>query len=251
MTRSAGSRRFVGSMIALVLACTAVSATASSPAAAGGDSNVPTPGQVSSSTVDDLHKLIDSHQLVELRTTYNGTYGASLLFEADKLSYYVALFHGKEFWRVIQTESSDDAESIYRTFASQTQQLAQVDLDTIRLEAGKKFAEHMVALNEQHLQNLQQDANYQQQQARQVAAQQQQAQQQTASLTADLRSTNNQLDAVKQQIHALETQQTNPALVLPTPEAAPVAPVPEPATPPTSAPSTASQASASPASSSP
>jgi hypothetical protein len=232
-------------MIALVLACTAVSATAFSPAAADGDSSVPAPGQVSSSTVDDLHKLIDSHQLVELRTTYNGTYGASLLFEAEKLSYYVALFHGKEFWRVIQTESSDDAESIYRTFASQTQQLAQVDLDTIRLEAGKKFAEHMVALNEQRLQNLERDANYQQQQARQVAVQQQQAQQQTASLTADLRSTNSQLDAVKQQIHALETQQTNPALVLPTPEAAPVAPAP--ATPPTSAPSTASQASATPA----
>ncbi|MGC1547192.1 MAG: DUF2968 domain-containing protein [Rhodanobacter sp.] len=250
MTRSAGSRRFVVSMIAMVLACTAISATASSPAAAGGDTSVPAPGQVSSSTVDDLRKLIDSHQLVELRTTYNGAYGASLLFEADKLSYYVALFHGKEFWRVIQTASSDDAESIYRTFADQTHQLAQVDLDTIRLEASKKFAEHMVALNQQRLQNMQQDASYQQQQARQVAVQQQQAQQQTASLTADLRATNSQLDAVQQQIRTLETQQTNPSLVLPTPEVAPVTP-PAQATPPTSAPSTASQASATAASSSP
>lgn len=225
MTRNAIAKRYIVTMIATML-CLAGTAMAGPPAAAGSD-NVPVPGQVFSGTVSDLQQLIDSHQLTELRTTYNSSYGASLLFNADKLSYYVALFHGKDFWRVIQTSSYDDAESIYRTFVTQTQQLAQADIDSMRLEANKKFTEHLVAMNEQRLQNMQKDASYQQEQARQVAALQQQAQQRTVALTTDLRESNSQLDAVQQQIRALEVQQANPSLVLPTAEtAAPAAPVP-------------------------
>jgi len=235
-------------MLATVLACASVTACASAPMApagapaADGDSGqaaapaVPssTPaadGAPSSSTVAHLQQLIDSHQLTELRTTYNATYGASLLFQTDKLSYYVALFHGKQFWRVIQTDSYENAESIYRTFAEQTLKLAQVDIDAMRLQAGNAYAQHLIALNEARLRNLQQDTNYQQQQARQVASAQQQARQQAVSLSADLHSTNSQLDAMKQRIQALEKQQTDPTLILPPPSdnAAPAAAASAPA----------------------
>ncbi|WP_430391644.1 DUF2968 domain-containing protein [Dyella sp. 20L07] len=217
MIRTALSRRLLMPMI-LVLACaSAPLALASSPTSAPAD-NAPTTDRAPAGIVDKLRGLIDSHQLAEVRTTYNGAYGASLLFHADTLGYYIALFHGKEFWRVIQTDSFDEAEKIYHAFASQTQTLAQVDIDTMRLDAGKKYAEKMVAQNQQRLQTLQRDAAYQQQQARQVATQQEQAKQQAVSLTSDLRTTSTQLDAVKQQIHALEVQQTDPTLVLPAPE---------------------------------
>ena len=192
----------------------------------GDNDKLPAAEQAPSSTVAELHRLIDAHQLTELRTTYNSNYGASLLFQSDKLSYYVALFHGKEFWRVIQTDSNDDAESLYRAFVEQTQKLAQVDIDAVRLQAGKAYAEHMVAVNQQHLQHLQQDVAYQQQQARQVASQQQQAQQQAVSLSAELRSASSQLETVKQQIRALEQQQTDPTLTLPPPEPQSTAPAP-------------------------
>jgi len=182
----------------------------STPAAASNDAAAPT-----SNTVARLQQLIDTHQLTELRTTYNGGYGASLLFQADTLGYYISLFHNKEFWRVIQTDSYEQAEQLYRTFAKQTEDLAQVDLDALRLQAGKKYTEHMVALNQQRLQSLRSDLDYQQQQAREVAALQKQAQQDAVSLTAELRSTSSQLDAVKKQIHELEAQQANPALLLP------------------------------------
>src|SRR2546427_188749 len=56
-------------------------------------------------TVDELKQLMDSRQLTELRTTYNGNYGASLLFNANTLTYYVALFQEKNFWRVIKTDA--------------------------------------------------------------------------------------------------------------------------------------------------
>lgn len=172
-------------------------------------------GPAANSIVDDFHRLIDNHQLSELRTTYNSSYGASLLFQPDKLNYYVALFHGKDFWRVIRTDSYEEAQNVYHTFVAQTEELAKVDIDTLRLQATKQFTDKLVAMNQQHLQNLERDAEYQRQQAQQVAAQQQQAEQQSSSLTADLRSSNNELDTVRERIRALEQQESNPTLTLP------------------------------------
>ena len=166
-------------------------------------------------SIAELRHLMDTHQLTELRTTYNGTYGTSLLFDADKLTYYVALFHEKEFWRVIHTDSVNEAESLYKAFVGQTEKLAQVDIDTIRLQAGKRYTEHLVAVNQQRLQYLQQDAAHQRAQAQQVAVAQQQAQQQAVSLTGDLRQSSSQLDSVQKQIRLLEQEQSNPNLVLP------------------------------------
>ncbi|KRF02115.1 hypothetical protein ASG87_11575 [Frateuria sp. Soil773] len=237
LIRSAGAHRFVVSLLATALTAASASALAAQPPQAHtGEAVAAQDGSVSGGTVDRLRQLMDSHQLTELRTTYNGSYGASLLFQADKLSYYVVLFHDKVFWRVIQSDVEKDAESIYRTFAAQTEKLAEVDLDTLRLQAGKKYAEHMVALNEQRLQNLQQDAARQQQQAQQVAALQQQAKERAVSLSTDLQTTSSQLDAVQQSIRRLEAQQADPELILP---AAP-APAPADGTAATAAPAASS-----------
>lgn len=221
----AGTSHYLLSILATLFVCTLASA-ADNPAASA--SSAPAP----SSIVDDFHQLIDRHQLTELRTTYNGSYGASLLFQPDKLNYYVALFHGKDFWRVIRTDSYDEAENVYHTFVSQTEQLAKVDIDTLRLQATKQYTDRLVSMNQQRLQNLERDAEYQRQQTQQVAAQQQQAAQQSSSLTADLRASNNELDAVRERIQALEQQQSNPTLTLPKPvDPAPASstPVPVPA----------------------
>jgi len=228
MNRSAISLGKPASTALVLVVCAVLGACASVPpaapaptAAAPAEKHSVAPSELPSGTMETLHELIDSHQLTELRTTYNGTYGASLLFQSEKLGYFVVLFHAKEFWRVIQTDSYDNAESLYRTFAEQTQSLAKVDLDALRLQAQKAYAERMVALNEQRLQALQHDLTYQQQQARLVAAQQAQAKQQTATLSDDLRTTSSRLDAVKQHIQLLEAQQKNPSLEIP-----PVAPDP-------------------------
>jgi len=192
----------------------------------------PAPEQASSGTVAYLRQLIDRHQLTQLRTTFNGHYGATLFFQPDKLSYYVALFHDDAYWRVIQTDSERSAESIYSAFAEQTEKLAEVDIDALRLKAGNAYAEQMVAMNEKRLKNLQQDADRQQQQAREVAAQQQQAQQEAVALSNDLRNTSTQLEAVKTRIRELEAQQANPEVVLPPP------PPPPPSAPDTQPPAT-------------
>ncbi|WP_458069717.1 DUF2968 domain-containing protein [Rhodanobacter sp. BL-MT-08] len=216
-------------MIALALAgFSAFSVAANAPPAAPSSATSPAAdadaSDASGSSVKYLQHLVDTHQLTEIRTTYNGKYGASELFQPEKLTYFVALFHDKVFWRVIRTDSMKNADEAYRAFATQTEKLAEVDIDALRLQAGNKYAEQMVTLNQQRLQNLQQDAAHQQQQSQQVAAQQQQAEQQAVSLSNDLRNTSSQLDAVKQQIRALEAQQNSTEINLPPPPEAPAAP---------------------------
>ena len=178
------------------------------------------PAPVVRNTVDELKQLMDAQQLTELRTTYNGNYGASLLFNANTLTYYVALFQEKNFWRVIKTDAVDNAERVYRTFVQQTEQLAQVYIDTTRLEAGKRYTERLVAYNEERLRTLQQEMEQQQAQSAQVSASLQQAQQQAVSLSTDVQSTNSQLDALQRRIQVLQAEQGNPELSLPKADAA-------------------------------
>src|SRR6478609_6276504 len=87
-----------------------------------------------SSTVAELQGLIQNRQVSELRTAYNGTYGASLLFKPDDLTYYVALFQQKDFWRVLKTVSEKQAEATYRAFTTQSAELAEVDIKRIKLQ---------------------------------------------------------------------------------------------------------------------
>ncbi len=190
-------------------------------------------GQVSATSIEEIQSLITAHALTELRTTYNGHYGASLLFNADKLSYYIAMFHEKQFWRIIKTDTYGDAEAVYAAFSQQTQRLAQVELDAIRLEAGQKYSAKLVAMNQQRLHELQQASARQQQQAQQIASLQHQASQQSSTLSAELQNTDAQLSSVQAQVRALEQSQSNPALVLPDvfPATPATAPAPTPAMP--------------------
>ncbi len=232
-----GRDRVVQTLSLLLLLTFASSALA----ARGGMRTTPTPeatgasaGTVAGSNMEELRLLMEAERLTELRTTYNGNYGASLLFYPDTLNYYIALFRDRDFWRVIKTSSVEEAERLYRTFVDQTEELAQVYIDTVRLEAGKQYTEQLVSLNEQRLQSLQREMDAQRQQSVQVNAALQQARQQAASLSTDLRASHQQLDTLNQRIESLQAQQANPELILPSqpqPEGAPpttAQPLPEP-----------------------
>lgn len=194
-------------------------APASAPAAPAMDTTV-------GNTAAEMQRLMADGSLSEMRTTYNGQYGASLLFHPQSLSYYVALFHDKQFWRVIRTDQIENAESVYRAFAEQTQQLAQVYLDTLRLDAGKRYTEKLVAMNAHRLQGMQEELAQQQQQASVVSQAIAENRQQAASLSGDLRATNSQLEALQNQIQALRAMQLDPALQLPAVEPANTPPAP-------------------------
>ncbi|MBV7486663.1 DUF2968 domain-containing protein [Bordetella sp. BOR01] len=164
------------------------------------------------STVAELQSLIQGRQVSELRTTYNGTYGASLLFKSDDLTYYVALFQQKDFWRVVQTQSDKQAETTYRAFAQQSADLAEVDIKRIKLQAEYARSERILAERSGQLATLQADQSLRRQQEQQVAARQEQARQQAAALSQQQQQLRAELNSMQNQIDALEAQQSELAL---------------------------------------
>ncbi|MFD4840410.1 DUF2968 domain-containing protein [Achromobacter sp. NPDC058515] len=161
----------------------------------------------SSSTVSELQGLIQGRQVSELRTTYNSSYGASLLFKPDDLTYYVALFQQKDFWRVLKTTSDKQAETTYRAFAAQSADLADVEIKRIKLQAEYALTERLLASRNVELSTLQADRSLRLQQDQQVAARQEQSRQETTALADQQNDVRQQLRDLQRQIDALQAQQ--------------------------------------------
>ncbi len=158
-------------------------------------------------TVAELQGLIQNRQVTELRTTYNGSYGASLLFKADDMQYYVALFQQRDFWRVVKTVSQPQAEATYRAFVEQAADLAAVDLQRIRLQAENGNAEKQLAERSRQLSVLQADQALRQQQEQVVADRQAQLRQERDALAEQRQDTRAQLRALQRQIDELQAEQ--------------------------------------------
>ncbi len=158
------------------------------------------------STISELQQLMPNG-VSEMRTTYNGSYGASLLFKPDTRTYYVALFQQKNFWRVVKTASDTQAEQVYKSFVGQTEKLADVELRSLKLEADKQYTEQQIAMQENRLNALQNDVALQQQQEQSVLAQQDQGRQQAQLLSNKQQAASSELRSLQSRIRALESQQ--------------------------------------------
>lgn len=159
------------------------------------------------SVVAELNSLLQAKVLNELRTTYNGQYGASLLFKADTLTYYVALFQQRQFWRAIKTTDYAQAEQIYRSFNRQTEQLSAVDIERVRLEAEQVHIQKEIGAESSRLEALRGDVVFQQQREREVQAVQEEVRQEASTLAAQQQASRDVLKALQRSIQVLETQQ--------------------------------------------
>jgi len=162
--------------------------------------------QSAAGNVAELQQMIKGSDLSELRTTYNGSYGASLLFHGKEMTYYVALFQQKNFWRVIKTQDAARAEMIYRDFARQTLQLSDVEIRRTQLEAQKAFTERMIALSQNRANRLQADLDVARQQQTIVANQQQQTRAEAVALAQQKAAAQEQLRAAQRQVRELQRQ---------------------------------------------
>jgi len=162
--------------------------------------------QSAAGNVAELQQMIRGSDLTELRTTYNGRYGASLLFYGKEMTYYVALFQQKTFWRVIKTSDDTRAELIYKDFVRQTEQLSDVELRRTRLEAQKAFTERMIALAQDRANRLQADLDVAHQQQTIVDSQQQQTRAEATALAQQKTAAQNQLRAAQHQVQELQRQ---------------------------------------------
>ena len=157
-------------------------------------------------TVAELQKLIANNAITELRTSYNGSYGASLLFDGNDMTYYVTLFQQKNFWRVIKTTNDTRADGIYADFVSRTAKLADVEIRRTKLEAQKVYTAKLIALSEKRAASLQVDLDNQRAQQSEVVARQQDTAQQAAELETQRRAEQAKLDQLHRQIAQLRRQ---------------------------------------------
>ena len=162
--------------------------------------------QSAAGNVAELQQMIRGSDLSELRTTYNGSYGASLLFYGKEMTYYVALFQQKNFWRVIKTQDATRADMIYKDFVRQTLQLSDVEIRRTQLEAQKAFTERMIALSQDRANRLQADLDVAHQQQTIVANQQQQTRAETTALAQQKAAAQDQLRAAQRQVRELQRQ---------------------------------------------
>jgi hypothetical protein len=156
--------------------------------------------------VADLMQLIHDGGLTEMRTTYNGGYGASLFFYAQNMTYYVALFQEKHFWRVIRTSDQTRAESIYASFVRQTAQLADVEIRRAQLPAQKASIERVIGESQARAQRLQADIEVARAQEAKVADYQRQTQDEALAQRDEKEKAQAQLRALQQQVLQLQRQ---------------------------------------------
>jgi hypothetical protein len=154
--------------------------------------------------VATLMQLIHDSQLVELRTTYNASYGTSLFFYPPEMTYYVVLFQDKHFWRVIRSQDEARSEAIYADFVRQTAQLADVEIRRTQLEAQKAFIERVIALSEDRARRLQADLEVARTQQARVDNYQRQVRVDATELNAQKSQAQAQLRDLQRQVDALQ-----------------------------------------------
>jgi hypothetical protein len=157
-------------------------------------------------TVAELQRLMHGTELSELRTAYNGTYGASLLLHGKDMTYYVVLFQQKNFWRVIKTTNEDYAEAVYAEFTRRSAQLADVEIRRTKLAAQKAYTEELIAAAQARADRLQADLDVARKQQELAASHQKQAREEAAALQNQKLAAQEQLSAVRQQVHSLQQQ---------------------------------------------
>ncbi|MFP3568846.1 DUF2968 domain-containing protein [Paraburkholderia sp. SIMBA_030] len=169
-------------------------------------SGVPATASDAQGNVAELMEMIRDAKLSELRTTYNGSYGASLLFYPQEMTYYVSLFQDKHFWRVIKSQDMARAEAVYSGFVKQTVQLADVEIRRTQLQAQKAYIENIIALSEDRAKRLQADLDVARTQQAKVNDYQRQTQGEAAALHAEKERAQAQLRQVQGEVMQLQRQ---------------------------------------------
>ncbi|KWC87274.1 DUF2968 domain-containing protein [Burkholderia sp. Bmkn7] len=208
---------WIVALAACMQAGTAWSADATAPAAGTRPAVTSLRGDAAASTavatdasaqgnVAELTQMLHDGRIVEMRTTYNGSYGASLMFDPREMTYYVALFQDKHLWRVIRSQEKSRAEMVYANFVQQTVQLADIEIRRTELEAQKAFLERVIALQANRAQQLQADLSVARSQQAEVAQRQRSAQEQAQALQVEKRAAQMQLRDLQEQVRQLEKQ---------------------------------------------
>ncbi|WP_354006912.1 DUF2968 domain-containing protein [Burkholderia sp. 572] len=156
--------------------------------------------------VAQLTQLLRDGRLTEMRTTYNGSYGASMLFDPTEMTYYVALFQDKNVWRVVKSQERPRAEMVYDNFVKQTAKLSEIEIQRTELEAQKHFLERVISVSEDKAGRLRADLDVARKQQAEVTERQRTTQRQARALEVENQATRIQLDQLRNEVGKLQRE---------------------------------------------
>ncbi|WP_414040074.1 DUF2968 domain-containing protein [Acidithiobacillus sp. M4-SHS-6] len=207
------------SMSMVMLAAVGLNTGAYADTASSGAKSVPStalpssaPAQAPALTEHVLH-LIKTHQLVELRTIYNGPFAAAMFFNPQTLNYSVILLKHHDFWWVGETADGHKAEELYTKLATQTIRLAAPDLAKIQLDARIAVAKRSLEAQQKREKELAQQISAQQKIVQAGTAAQSQLLQEAEALDAQRKSLEEQLAATNKAVADLQSKaQAGPSM---------------------------------------
>ncbi|NKA12444.1 hypothetical protein GO306_00829 [Ralstonia solanacearum] len=200
---------FRHTVLACVIAATAVGSGLVRAQATAPQTQASAPA-ASTGSVAELRQLLAQKRLTELRTTYNGDYGTSLLLVNEDTTAYVALSYRRELWRVYKFGATAPAEAAYDMLARQTRAWAEDDVRHAVAAGQKAQLEREAQAAEQRAAALSQEVRAMQAQRQQMLEEQQAARRQTQALDAERHAYKTQIDSLQQQIRLLEKQLNDP-----------------------------------------
>ncbi|GJH27967.1 DUF2968 domain-containing protein [Caballeronia novacaledonica] len=173
---------------------------------AGPTPNSPEKAGTTNGDVAERETLITAGKIIELRRTYNGSYGASLSYYAEQMTYYVALFQQSNIWRVFKTQNEARAEAVYSDFAKTSTTLADAEIKRIKLEAEKAYADRQISVQQERANRLQADLDIARAQQSQVTTHQLEQQNAIRELRTEQAAAQAQLRALQTRVQELQKQ---------------------------------------------
>ncbi|WP_020202599.1 DUF2968 domain-containing protein [Cupriavidus sp. WS] len=165
--------------------------------------------------VAELQQRLRDRTVRELRTSYNGDYGTTLMLADDQVVCYVALFYQKNLWRVFRFESIVPAEQAYRQVTRQSAVWAGDDIRRQVLASQKRAYDKALQDTEARANALNEDLRVMQAQRQRIAEEQQSAHAEVQSAEVESRASRIRLDQLQQQIRRMESSLADSGLATP------------------------------------
>jgi hypothetical protein len=154
----------------------------------------------------ELKQRLSNQSVRELRTSYSGEYGTTLLMADNAPVFYVALLNQKSLWRVLRFDSLAPAERAYTQLSQRSADWADEEIRLQVLNAQSQALERSKQESEARLAALNTDMQIMQSEQARITQGRQAAQSQVKASEIERRAYQIQLDQLRRNIRQLESQ---------------------------------------------
>lgn len=162
--------------------------------------------KASAGSLAELKQRLTAQTVRELRTSYSGEYGTTLLLAADAPVFYVALLHQKSLWRVLRFDALGPAEQAYNLLSQRSADWADDQIRLQVLNAQSQALERSKQEGEARLQVLNTDLQIMQGEQARIQQGREVAQSQARASEAERKAYQMQLERLRRDIRQLEVE---------------------------------------------